>query len=91
MTRKRLEVSDDVKLHLEEMKKKLAGFSNQRLSFATEGGCGEQCMLTCAHYCHSACETYCNVNCSQGCVNGCATCAVEDPDLLEWWTFPGSI
>jgi hypothetical protein len=31
------------------------------------GGCGEQCMITCAHWCQPGCELTCSSNCRGEC------------------------
>lgn len=55
----KLDIPNDVKLYLKEMKKALAGTPDGTYNVNAEGGCGEQCKITCAHYCKSACETMC--------------------------------
>lgn len=69
----RLELEESEKLHLVELEKILAGFTEGVYHLQEEGGCGEQCKITCAHYCKSACETLCQSGCSNGCTGGCYT------------------
>lgn len=59
----KLQVSDDVLLKLENLKRILAGTPAGTFSLKAEGGCGEQCKVTCAFYCRGNCEAMCTANC----------------------------
>jgi len=67
MIKKKLDVSSEVKQHLELMKKHLAGSFGGLSYLNEEGGCGGQCHITCAHYCRLICEATCKIGCGTHC------------------------
>jgi hypothetical protein len=61
MKKMKLEVSKNEKLILEKMRERLADVlieDDGKLS-RIKGGCGEQCMITCAWWCEDACQESC--------------------------------
>jgi len=84
----RLELPDDVRLHLEAMKKLLAGMPGGLSYFNEEGGCGAQCKITCAHYCRAECEAQCKQTCDSTCNDNCLGSAYAMKDLCpEYYAF----
>ena len=72
----KLIVDEDVKLHLEELKKKLAGAEGHERKFMSDitggDGCGGQCRFTCAHYCRDNCYDACDGTCTNECSGTCS-------------------
>ncbi len=60
MTRRKLEISDEQKSKLEEMRKILAGISldNEDISISKDG-CGDHCRNSCSYYCEDHCAESC--------------------------------
>lgn len=71
MKKMKLEVSEEQRLLLKEMRDALAGVTVDGfggISFTEEtGGCGGLCRITCAYYCRDNCEDTCRDGCNTGC------------------------
>lgn len=67
MEKKKLEVTEEQRLFLEQMRETLAGMNlddSGGVSYIDEtGGCGAQCKVTCAHYCRANCDEMCDGSC----------------------------
>lgn len=75
MKKKKLEVSKELKLHLEKMDAVLSDFAldDEGLSHVVAGGgCGGLCKITCAYYCRPACEGTCKGSCEFSCTISCS-------------------
>lgn len=70
MKKMTLEVSEEQKLLLKEMRDTLAGVTVDGfggISFAEEtGGCGGLCRITCSYYCRDNCDDTCRQTLSLG-------------------------
>jgi hypothetical protein len=62
----KLELSNELKLHLKQMKEALAGVSLEGLNSISypQGGCGGVCRITCSNYCRPDCFESCDSGCS---------------------------
>jgi len=64
LVKRRLDVTEEQKLFVEQMREALAGIQldGPGRIFDTEG-CGANCKVTCAHYCRANCDEECDATC----------------------------
>lgn len=62
MEKKRVEISDELKFKLQEMKGILGGIPDDNSFEVAAAGCGGYCMVTCSYYCESQCRESCMSN-----------------------------
>ena len=74
MRPKKLFFSEEDKMEIKKLRKELedrivnsAELSEIYAGTLPEGGCGEQCMITCSHYCIPGCEISCDKYCTGSC------------------------
>jgi len=94
MIRKKLVFTKKDRIEIDRLIEKLdhIEIDSNDLSPITAGGCGEQCMITCAHYCQAYCEDSCKGTCGficeKTCTNGCqTTCAGVFHATLEQYYY----
>ena len=82
MKQKKLLFTEEDKMEIKKLRKELEDrivnsteLSEIYAGTVPDGGCGEQCMITCSHYC----EPGCVINCSNTCVGNC-----EDFMAIFW-------
>jgi hypothetical protein len=71
MVKKRVEISEELKFKLQEMKRILGGVPDDNSFDVSAGGCGGVCKITCSYYC----ERTCSVSCAQA--RGNAFCQTQ--------------
>jgi len=71
MAIEKLDINDDLKLHINKLREILAGNSDELSQPEAAQGCGAYCKITCAYYCRSACEGNCTAKCSDLAAAGC--------------------
>jgi hypothetical protein len=59
MEKKRVEISEELKLKLQEMKRILGGLPDDNSLNVSAAGCGGVCRITCSYYCERACSASC--------------------------------
>ena len=71
MAKKKLNFSEKDIIEIEKFREYFANLEidGTEISNIYAGGCGEQCMITCAYYCEPGCERTCNNNCVDTCSN----------------------
>jgi hypothetical protein len=76
MRPKKLFFTEEDKMEIKRLRKELedrivnsAELSEIYAGTLPEGGCGEQCMITCAHYCEPGCEIQCVHLCTGRCTD----------------------
>jgi hypothetical protein len=80
MDKRKLEISDDLKIHLSKMREALAGVSFEYDDIVIpKEGCGAQCEITCAHYCWSNCYDTCRKGCKDFFAIACELKMIFDP------------
>lgn len=76
MEKKKLELSDDVVLHLKHMRDALAGVPEMKSAVGgdelSRASCGELCEVTCSYYCMNNCEDTCMSVCDEECSGSCS-------------------
>jgi len=85
MIKKKLVFTKQDRLELDRLIEKLdhIEIDSNDLSPITAGACGEQCMVTCAHYCESKCAVSCDRGCTSECQFNCKfTCDKNCTDIL---------
>jgi hypothetical protein len=78
----KLELDNELKLYLQQMKDALAGVSldgENSISYP-QGGCGGICRITCS--------TYCGKNCTDLCDVGCRSLAAMDCEIRMIYPWP---
>lgn len=68
--KRKLKVSKEVELHLEEMRAVLAPLPEDDISLSREiggDGCGGYCRYTCSYFCRPTCEASCKDDCESTC------------------------
>jgi len=80
MIRKKLVFTEKDRLEIKRLREELNRMTldSDRLSPVYAGGCGEQCMVTCAHYCMTYCQESCIANCSVRCDKTCVNWLTPD-------------
>lgn len=71
MKKMKLEVSEDLKLHIEQMRDALAGVSSFDPGEISYAQCGQLCEVTCSHYCWNNCDDVCLNSCESMCEGYC--------------------
>jgi hypothetical protein len=73
---KKLSFSEEDKKEIKRLRKELGDRIGDSVELSkiyagsiAEPGCGEQCMVTCAHYCKPGCEVSCNNLCLTTCTD----------------------
>lgn len=59
MEKKRVEISEELKFKLQEMKRILGGVPDDSSFDVSLAGCGGICEITCSYYCERACSESC--------------------------------
>lgn len=62
MEKKRVEISEELKFKLQEMKSILVGVPDDNSFDVSAGGCGGVCKITCSYYCERTCSESCQLS-----------------------------